>query len=137
MCSWTKLLLDASARHAQSDDNRLWSDIENDRLRLPVHRNAQGVAADYMRGLYGHLRSKLIKNLGPEIFDSTPMDVWLTVPAVWSDQAQNATKEAALEAGFGARPEDTISIIPEPEAAAVAVLKEMTDSLNKPTVMAF
>ena len=136
MCSWTKLLLDASTKPAENDDPRLRSDIENHRLRLPSHRDAQGVVADYLRELYAHLQTKVIKDLGKEVFDSTPMDVWLTVPATWSDHAQNSTKEAALEAGFGGRPGDTISIMFEPEAAAVAVLKQMThpEALNKPSV---
>jgi molecular chaperone DnaK (HSP70) len=134
----TKLLLDASTKPAENDDPRLRSDIENHRLRLPSHRaaDAQGVVADYLRELYAHLQTKVIKDLGREVFESTPMDVWLTVPATWSDQAQNSTKEAALEAGFGGRPGDTISIMFEPEAAAVAVLKQMTlpEALNKPSV---
>ncbi|PPJ53004.1 hypothetical protein CBER1_11214 [Cercospora berteroae] len=64
------------------------------------------------------------------------MDCWLTVPAVWSDQAQNATKATAKEAGFGSRPGDSISLIPEPEAAAVAVLKNIVrpDALSKPQI---
>nr|OQO22529.1 hypothetical protein B0A51_09680 [Rachicladosporium sp. CCFEE 5018] len=134
MCSWTKLLLDASARPAQSDDHRLQSDIESGKLRLPAHRNAQGVTADYLHELYKHLKQKLTRELGASIVASTPMDVWLTVPAVWSDQAQSATREAALEAGFGKGNGDTISIIPEPEAAAVAVLKTISrpEALNKP-----
>ncbi|KAK5120261.1 hypothetical protein LTR85_006467 [Meristemomyces frigidus] len=52
------------------------------------------------------------------------MDCWLTVPAVWSDQARHATKAAAKAAGFGSRAGDTISVISEPEAAAITVLKK-------------
>jgi molecular chaperone DnaK (HSP70) len=136
MCSWTKLLLDASTRPAANDDFRLMSQTNESRLRLPSHRDAQGVAADFLRELYVHLESRVVKNLGKKIFDSTPMDVWLTVPAVWSDQAQSATKNAAKEAGFGARPGDTISVISEPEAAAVAHLSNMSrpETMNKPSV---
>lgn len=136
MCSWTKLLLDASTRSAANDDPRLASQIDECRLRLPRHRDARGVAADFLRELYAHLESRVVKNLGKQIFDGTPMDVWLTVPAVWSDQAQNATKEAAFHAGFGARPGDTISVISEPEAAAVAHLSDVTgpETMNKPSV---
>ena len=103
---------------------------------MPSHRDARGVAADFLRELYAHLESRVVKNLGKEIFDSTPMDVWLTVPAVWSDQAQSATKNAAKEAGFEARPGDTISVISEPEAAAVAHLSDVSrpETMNKPSV---
>jgi molecular chaperone DnaK (HSP70) len=108
--------------------------IDDGRLRLPAHRTAQGVATDFMRALYKLLEHTLIKEFGPSVVDSTPIDCWVTVPAVWSDQAQNSTKLAALEAGFGSRAQDTISVITEPEAAAIAVLKNMTqpEALNKP-----
>lgn len=136
MCSWTKLLLDASTRPAENDDPRLASQIDECRLRLPSHRDAKGVATDFLRELYAHLEYRLVKSLGQNVLDSIPMDVWLTVPAVWSEQAKNATKDAAKEAGFGARPGDTISVISEPEAAAVSHLTEVTkpDTMNKPAV---
>lgn len=133
-CSWTKLLLDSSAKPTPFDDPNLSDAIEDGRLRLPTNRNAQGVAADFLREVYQHLEKKLIKQMGASTFKSTPMDCWLTVPAVWSDQAQNATKAAAMMAGFGSRRDDTISIITEPEAAAVAVLKSTArpDAINPP-----
>ena len=136
MCSWIKLLLDASTRPAANDDFRLASQSDECKPRLPNNRDAQGVVTDFLRELYAHLESRVVKSLGQEFFDSTPMDVWLTVPAVWSDQAQNATKNAAKEAGFGARPGDTISVISEPEAAAVAYLSDVTrpETVNKPSV---
>ena len=136
--SWTKLLLDSETKMNQHDDASIPAAIDEGRLRLPCDRNAQGVAADFLSGLYGHMEDKLVREFGKAIYDSTPMDCWLTVPAVWSDQAQNATKEAAKEAGFGSRPGDTISIIPEPEAAAVTVLKNIVrpNSMSKPEVCA-
>ncbi|GIZ48282.1 hypothetical protein CKM354_001135000 [Cercospora kikuchii] len=135
-CSWTKLLLDSETKNSQYDDPSIRAAIDEGRLRLPNNRDAQGVAADFLKGLYAHMENKLIREYGKGIFDSTPMDCWLTVPAVWSDQAQNATKAAAKEAGFGARPGDSISLIPEPEAAAVAVLKNIVrpEALNKPKI---
>lgn len=45
----------------------------------------------------------------------------LTVPAVWSDAAKDATLKAAEKAGMGARGE--LKLISEPEAAAVYTLK--------------
>lgn len=136
MCSWTKLLLDSSADQAQNDDRQLKSAIDSGKLRLPAHRDAQGVAADFLREMYRFLEQKLVKELGQGIVNSTPMDVWLTVPATWSDQAQNSTRAAALQAGFGKRNGDSISVITEPEAAAVVVLKNIlrAGALNRPSV---
>jgi molecular chaperone DnaK (HSP70) len=135
-CSWIKLLLDADTKTTRFDDTSIRDAIDEGRLRLPTDRNAQGVAADFLTGLYKHMETKLVRELGQATFDSTPMDCWLTVPAVWSDCAQNATKAAALTAGLGSRAGDTISTILEPEAAAVAVLKNILqpEFLTKPEV---
>jgi hypothetical protein len=136
-CSWTKLLLDSETKDTKFDDSSIRDAIDQGRLRLPKSRDAQGVAADFLTCLYQYMENKLVKEFGSRaLYDSTPMDCWLTVPAVWSDYAQNATKAAAKAAGFGSRPGDTISVIPEPEAAAVAVLKNIMrpDCLVKPEV---
>ena len=45
----------------------------------------------------------------------------LTVPAVWSDSAKNATLQAAERAGMGKA--KNLKLISEPEAAAVYTLK--------------
>jgi len=134
--SWTKLLLDSTTTTTTFDDPNLLSAIDEGRLRLPTFRDAQGVAADFMTCLYRHMQTKLLKELGPSVLDATPMDCWLTVPAVWSDQAQNITKAAATQAGFGCRPGDTINVISEPEAAAISVLKNImrSESLMKPAI---
>lgn len=78
----------------------------------------------------------LVKQIGENYLQSTPMDCWLTVPAVWSDAAQNMTKIAAQAAGFGSREKDSIHLITEPEAAAISVLKSylVEGSPNAPEV---
>ena len=47
------------------------------------------------------------------------------MPATWLDEAQDATREAAIGAGFANRPMDSINIISEPEAAAICALKRL------------
>lgn len=51
----------------------------------------------------------------------TKVEFVLTVPAVWSDSAKNATLQAAERAGMGNIHE--LKLISEPEAAAVYTLK--------------
>lgn len=121
-CSWTKLLLNASAAHRPGGNNQ--GGVDNSMQRIPLDKSPQVVCEDFLRELYKHMMSCITKQLPSQILQSTPMDCWLTVPAVWSDQAQDATKAAARAAGFGSRAGDTISIITEPEAAAVTVLKK-------------
>ncbi|KAF2723145.1 hsp70-like protein [Polychaeton citri CBS 116435] len=133
-CSWTKLLLDINTNESQFDDPKLREAIDQGILRLPFGKTPQQICQDYLRQLYLHLMSQLQKKIPKSVIEATPMDCWLTVPAVWSDQAQNMTKMAAQAAGFGARRGDTISVISEPEAAAIAALKRyMRDgNLNPP-----
>lgn len=51
------------------------------------------------------------------------VEFWFTIPESWSEQVRAATKEAAIRAGFGQRPQDKLFMMPEPEAAAHAVFK--------------
>jgi hypothetical protein len=59
------------------------------------------------------------------------MCIWnsgFTTPAVWSDQIRFEYKEAAIRAGFGPsddRPDDTICMLCEAEAAALATFETM------------
>jgi molecular chaperone DnaK (HSP70) len=61
-------------------------------------------------------------------FNNTPMECWITLPAIWSDEAKDATLQAAKRAGFGNRPGDDVFTIAEPEAAAIATLKKYSGS---------
>lgn len=135
-CSWTKLLLDMNAEPTVHDDPELLSAIDEGMFRLPKNKSSQDVCADFLRELYSHLVGRLTKMMNPKVFAATPMDCWLTVPAVWSDKARDATKVAAEAAGFGSRRFDKISVISEPEAAALAVLQKplQTGAYNAPKV---
>jgi len=135
-CSWTKLLLDMSAEHAVHDDPNLQLAMDRGMLRLPQNVQPQQVCSDFLREVHSYMTARLIKQVSKQVLDSTPVDCWITVPAVWSDQAQSATKAAAHTAGFGSRPQDTISIISEPEAGAIAALSKYMhpSSLNAPKV---
>jgi hypothetical protein len=121
--TWTKLLLDAAARPTAFDDPGMRDVCGGLLLRLPPGKSARAVCQDYLRGLYLYLVSTLKKRFGAELFPLTPMDCWITVPAIWSDKAQALTRNAARGAGFGERDFDTLNVIPEPEAAALTVLK--------------
>jgi molecular chaperone DnaK (HSP70) len=52
---------------------------------------------------------------------TTKVEFVMTVPAVWSDAAKNATLHAAERAGMGNRHD--LRLISEPEAAAAYTLK--------------
>lgn len=59
----------------------------------------------------------------------TKVEFVLTVPAVWSDSAKNATLQAAERAGMGNRHE--LKLISEPEAAAIYTLKAIQPNYLK------
>lgn len=125
--SWTKLLLDRETKPTDFDDPSIHSAIGEGIMLLPSHRSAEGVCEDFLRHLYKFSVEKFKREMSAETFDSTPMDCWITMPAIWSDKAQAATYTAAKNAGWGSRVNDTINMIPEPEAAAIATLIKCTE----------
>lgn len=122
--AWTKLLLDKNVDLGAHDDPSLRQMYgEEGFLGVPTDMTAKDVVRDYLAELYKHTVSVLIRELSKEVFDSLPMECWITMPAIWSDGAQSATRDAAVQAGFGSRPNDSVSMITEPEAAALWALK--------------
>lgn len=77
--------------------------------------------SDYLSQIYRHTMETLTKRYGETFMGMTRVEFVLTVPAVWSDSAKDATLKAAEKAGMGNRHE--LKIISEPEAAAVYTLK--------------
>jgi molecular chaperone DnaK (HSP70) len=127
--SWTKLLLDHQTERPDYDDTTNGvSEESEDRglLRLPNGKTAVEVVTDYLRKLYKHCMKTLEKHYAT-FLGITPIEFWFTMPAIWSDQAQNATRQAALKAGFGSRPLDTIRMITEPEAGVLAAMKTQVE----------
>ncbi|KJX95901.1 Hsp70 family protein [Zymoseptoria brevis] len=125
-CSWTKLLLDNQATSSEHDDPYLRYAIEEGLLHIPKGKTPQEVCADFLGKLYHHVLEKIAAQIGEEFLNSTPIDCWVTVPAVWSDRASDMTVDAAKAAGFGCRPGDNVYMITEPEAAAIATFKTRT-----------
>ncbi|EAW24744.1 Hsp70 family protein [Aspergillus fischeri NRRL 181] len=125
--SWTKLLLDQGTPLTQYDDSTLETASQTGILKLPEGKTAVDVVADYLSEVYQHILKTISKNITEADLRITPLEFWLTVPAIWSDRALDATRTAAQRAGFGkssSRPMDQIFLISEPEAAAVTALKK-------------
>ncbi|TKA79545.1 hypothetical protein B0A55_02749 [Friedmanniomyces simplex] len=92
-------------------------DIE--RQLMACGKSVDTVVAEYLRALFAHTKEILGRRYGREFVATTPLIVVLTVPAVWSDTAKDATLQAAEAAGMG----DALAMISEPEAAAVYTLQ--------------
>ncbi|KAI7231896.1 actin-like ATPase domain-containing protein [Hortaea werneckii] len=82
-------------------------------------KSVNTVIAEYLRALFDHTKEALKRRYSEYFVSKTPLQVVLTVPAVWSDKAQEATLAAAKDAGIGGQ----ITMISEPEAAAVYALQ--------------
>ncbi|KAI8270021.1 hypothetical protein K4K58_012203 [Colletotrichum sp. SAR11_239] len=121
--SWTKLMLDNSALPSEYDDPNLKRSIGDTLMQLPAGKTAKDVVTDYLRGMYAMFLTAVEERFGREETRDLPMDIWLTVPATWSEKAKLLTQAAAKDAGFGSRSIDRIMLIPEPEAAAHMALK--------------
>ena len=74
--------------------------------------SAQELTRVFLSCLYAHFISVLEGRLSPSVVQSTPMDVVVTVPAIWSNNAKQETENAASLAGFGR--EKNIKLISEP-----------------------
>lgn len=123
--SWMKLLLDKHTALTEFDDPDL-PDKSSGMLSLPPGKSAKMVVTDYLRLLCQFAMRELRDVFSEEVIGVTGLDFYFTVPAIWSDAARAATLEAAREAGFASRSNDSISLVPEPEAAGVATLKHLT-----------
>ncbi|KAH8431663.1 Hsp70 family protein [Aspergillus melleus] len=124
--SWTKLLL-ADTGPPIGDKDLKWA-ISLGLSHLPRGRSWAQVITAYLHMLYRHLRAFLRDKMAIDsegwgrCLDSIQMEVWLTVPAAWSEISRADVRHAALEAGFGSRTADQLCLLTEPEAALMATL---------------
>jgi molecular chaperone DnaK (HSP70) len=85
------------------------------------NKTVMEAVSDYLAQIYKHTMETLTRRYGETFMSLTKVQFVLTVPAVWSDSAKDATLKAAEKAGMGKRHE--LQLISEPEAAAVYTLK--------------
>lgn len=84
-------------------------------------RTVMDAVSDYLTQIYKHTMDTLTRRYGETFMSMTKVQFVLTVPAVWSDSAKNATLQAAERAGLGNIHD--LKLISEPEAAAVYTLR--------------
>ncbi|KAF5704859.1 Hsp70 family heat shock protein [Fusarium globosum] len=130
---WTKLLLDRFATHSEYDDSSLKSIHGPGLLLVPTGKTPEDVVTDFLTQLYSYVMSRLKDKLGP-VVKLTPIEFWFTLPALWSLRAEDSTRKAAIEAGFESRNGDSIRMVREPEAGAIACLSELIKDGESPLV---
>ncbi|KAL3468953.1 hypothetical protein BJX99DRAFT_242456 [Aspergillus californicus] len=112
-CRGIKLLLDEDQHAAYTPS------IESRSLLTQYGVNPVDAAADYIKQLIREVKQVLGRRFAISA-EAQSLQFILTVPAVWSDKAKDATLRAALAAGITAR---DISLVSEPEAAALYALR--------------
>jgi len=116
---WFKLLLDPKHKFRGEAEPIQTSN----RLLGTLNKTAEDVASDYLKLIWEYTKQD-IKNLKGDDWDSIyELRAVLTVPAIWSPAAKDRTLRVAKNAGLP----DSISLVTEPEAAALAVLKAKND----------
>jgi molecular chaperone DnaK (HSP70) len=129
--AWFKLRLDDSSKMTDFDDltvGKMSNSQGKGLLELPRGKSVEDVCADFLSCVHDHFMARLTKTYGSAMLTATPMEFWLTVPAIWSDKAKAVTRSAARRAGFCSRAGDEMFLISEPEAAAAASISKMTGS---------
>ncbi|KAH8663252.1 hypothetical protein BGZ61DRAFT_431957 [Ilyonectria robusta] len=116
-----KLLLDPT----QERPSYLRSvNIKKELKNLP--KSPVQITADFIGAIYKHGLSEISKRFSKDYVDRCNKEHVLSVPAVWSDAAKNATLQAAELAGLS-----PIHLIKEPEAAALWTAKKMDRRLER------
>ncbi|GIZ37993.1 hypothetical protein CKM354_000142000 [Cercospora kikuchii] len=127
--AWMKLLLDP-AQATQYDDPNLAASEGTGVLSKPMNKSAVDICADYLTEVAKFAHQSLARRISIEVLEATPIEFWFTVPAVWSDRAKadtmRAARKAAVQAALRFHPDTQISLIREPEAAAVATISYLT-----------
>lgn len=82
----------------------------------------------FLRKLWGHSIESITRAIGADLLKRSKLHVVITLPAIWPPYAQQRMKEAAQNSGIlDLRPAGatTLRFISEPEAAALATIKDM------------
>ena len=113
---WFKILLEPDHKYKETVEP-----VKNSNTLLEkIKKTPQEVAADYLRQIWDYTKEEIRKYQGQDFEKVYALRVILTVPAVWSHAAMENSIQAARAAGM---PSDIV-LVKEPEAAALATLKD-------------
>lgn len=129
---WFKLLL--------LDDKDISKDVsassqlhEARRLRDVANKDPAEIISCFLRNLWNHSMDSIRRSIGAGLLQNSKFHVVVTMPAIWPHYAQQRMKRAVNLSGIlGKRPcgETTLRFISEPEAAALATLKDLSNRSN-------
>ncbi|KAF8415361.1 hypothetical protein EV426DRAFT_630019 [Tirmania nivea] len=115
---WMKIMLDQSHKY-YNETPRIHEMV----IRMQrMGKRAEDVVTDYLTCLWEYTIDHLKRKKGSDVRELYSLKVVLTVPAVWSAVAKDKTLRAAKRAGMPVGSQ----LVTEPEAAALALLKQKT-----------
>lgn len=117
--SWFKLLLDPKNKVGRDSENVLTTI----KLLGALGKTPEDIAVEYLKLIWQYTKDDIQKVRGDDWADIYTVRAVLTVPAIWSPGAMDKTLKIARRAGLPSN----VSLVREPEAAALAVLKEKKD----------
>lgn len=115
---WFKLLLDPKHSYARTREA-----TASQRALENMNKNAENVAADYLRLIWAYTKADITRVKGDGWESTYELKIVLTVPAIWTPAARDRTTRVAQLAGIPGN----IVLVTEPEAAALAVLKDKNE----------
>ena len=118
---WVKILLEPGHKIAKNSA----AVLETHKLLARLGKQPTDVVADYLKCIWEFVKADIARHRGEDWQSLYTTRVILTVPAMWSPAAKDRTQQAAKEAGL---PDgEQIQLVTEPEAAALATLKEKSE----------
>jgi hypothetical protein len=113
---WFKLLLDSQNEIGKGSDNVSGTIKQLEALG----KSPEDATVDFLRLIWQYTKEDIKKIRGDDWADMYTLRAVFTVPAIWSPHAQDKILKIAKRAGLP----DNVSLVSEPEAAALAVLRE-------------
>lgn len=116
--SWFKLGMASKSSGTPEDDPLLQQAIGKGLMRIPKGETPQSLCKRFLACLWRHIMQVVGKRY-PGLIDITPIEFVFSAPAEWGESYKNRLTAAAKAAGFLTRPQDSITTVDEPEAAAL------------------
>ncbi|RFN53030.1 hypothetical protein FIE12Z_2613 [Fusarium flagelliforme] len=125
---WFKLLLlDEQDISTEMSDSSQLQHTKN--LLRVLEKDPVDVVGCFLRKIWNHAIDSIRRSVGLELLQKSRFHVVITLPAMWPPYAQQRMKQAARSSGIlDARRcgETTLRFISEPEAAALATIKDLS-----------
>lgn len=118
--TWFKLLLVQDAATEEHDDPLLRQCAGKGLMQTVGGKQPAQICRDYLGCLYNHVLEMLQMECSASVLELTPLHFVLATPAGWKDKERARIESAARSSGFGTRPNDKVTLVTEPEAAALA-----------------